>query len=652
LEPTAQAKEKKKEVIFIKNFIRRDGSKVDQKLVDTISQQFYLAAQTKYGDQYDVNDESVIKVLNAKAEELLRKNCDAEKCMEAISEKIKARFSVYGEIEDSKAQEGFFLLKMHNLIRDSSTGEIETKSIPVTFQEFQKDYYIGELVKSIENPKYKPDPSKAPKSPNLELKLGSLTFQPIETGKLPDINSLKLDSSSGDTERYKTALSRANAKRDERKWKEAAEIYLTVYDFIQKKEPEDRKKFKSISDLAVSYHSSSQADYHKSKMDAILEEVGSDETNIRTIESAISRLGEGAQEYESLQDPRYPANTYNKNLTKSYQERIDALQIRKIRLLEAKADKAYYNQEFAQAIEEYSSLINEVRSMNRSTPPWKQIEKDLFQKKDTSYKNGLKTVRSLIDQLVSSGEASYEEWAFDKANKREELTKCKESFDKAIDLLQKEIKYKPFITQDLIDRYNRKVSSLRSDPKFPIEYYPKFSQYANPMAPSPPPPKPSSPPPPPLKPENVTVTDSSNKYSIVVADSNQLKTENVTVTDSSTGLLWQRCTAGQKSADFYCSGNARLYKWQEAISYCKDLSLAGRRDWRLPSHAELQTLIKEDSRPAIDSNAFPNTLSNVYWSSTTHAQLTSSAWYVAFDLGSVYYAGKTYNYYVRCVTGP
>ena len=55
--------------------------------------------------------------------------------------------------------------------------------------------------------------------------------------------------------------------------------------------------------------------------------------------------------------------------------------------------------------------------------------------------------------------------------------------------------------------------------------------------------------------------------------------------------------------------------------------------------------------PAIDSTYFPGT--NVdpdgYWSSSTYAYGTGSAWGVAFLYGGVDGNGKAGTYYVRCV---
>ena len=113
-----------------------------------------------------------------------------------------------------------------------------------------------------------------------------------------------------------------------------------------------------------------------------------------------------------------------------------------------------------------------------------------------------------------------------------------------------------------------------------------------------------------------------------------------TVTDTDTGLMWQQATA------------PGIYNWQQALSYCENLPLAGHSDWRLPNRNELQSIVDYSrSYQTIDATYFPDPAS-WYWSSTTGANDSDGAWLVDFDGGSVGGSYKTYGYYyVRAVRG-
>jgi hypothetical protein len=469
-----QSKEKKKDIIFIKPFTKKENSSVDQRLVDTISQQFYLNAQTKYSDNYDVNDESVMKVLNKKYQELLSKNCDADKCMEQIAENTKAKYSIYGDIDDIKSQPGFFLLKMQNLIRDAE-GNTTVKSVSAPFQEFQKDYIIAELIKTIENPNYKPDLSKAPKMPNMDIQVSNLNFKPIETGKLPDINNIKIDNSSLDFARYKKAIDEAIKLREEKKHEEAAKKFLIIYKNIQDKEDDDRKKLKSFFDLSEAYFNNSINEFHKQKIEKTSSSIKGSESDSKVLESAIKELETNLSDYENLRDTDiYPSKAFLNSMANNYKERIDIIKIQNFRNAEAKADQKYYKQDLGGAILDYKSILEKIKSqdINLSQGSGKKLKDDLESKIKTTEKNGRDMVTSLIEQLMDSAENHYEDWTFDRDNMQYPKL-CKESFDKALKIMQGDEKYRPFISQDLIGRYNKKVQVVRKNKEYPSSYYPK-----------------------------------------------------------------------------------------------------------------------------------------------------------------------------------
>lgn len=123
-----------------------------------------------------------------------------------------------------------------------------------------------------------------------------------------------------------------------------------------------------------------------------------------------------------------------------------------------------------------------------------------------------------------------------------------------------------------------------------------------------------------------------------------------TVTDHHTGLIWL------KESD--CFG---VLNWYDAMSACKELasgscglsdgSKAG--DWRLPNFNELKSIVNNGRNdPAINTDFFPNTMSDGYWSSTTSPDWTNWAFLMEFFFGGGSSDDKSYDgYYVRAVRG-
>jgi hypothetical protein len=76
---------------------------------------------------------------------------------------------------------------------------------------------------------------------------------------------------------------------------------------------------------------------------------------------------------------------------------------------------------------------------------------------------------------------------------------------------------------------------------------------------------------------------------------------------------------------------------EEARKLCTDCTAGGHTDWRLPTVQELFTLVDHGRYdPSIDTDVFPDTKADWYWTDTPCAWSSARAWCVDFDGGGVY----------------
>ncbi|MFZ1830406.1 MAG: DUF1566 domain-containing protein [Candidatus Competibacteraceae bacterium] len=127
---------------------------------------------------------------------------------------------------------------------------------------------------------------------------------------------------------------------------------------------------------------------------------------------------------------------------------------------------------------------------------------------------------------------------------------------------------------------------------------------------------------------------------------------NGTVTDSITGLIWLKdlnCSTASRNA--WATALTAVATLASGACSLTDGSTAGQ--WRLPSRNELQSLIDySTSSPALPSgHPFTGVQIDVYWSSTTHADNVSNAWFVSLNTGNVFITSKIAAFYVWPVRG-
>ena len=130
------------------------------------------------------------------------------------------------------------------------------------------------------------------------------------------------------------------------------------------------------------------------------------------------------------------------------------------------------------------------------------------------------------------------------------------------------------------------------------------------------------------------------------------------VTDEYRGLKWQDAYSKE---DLSKSANKRKNVWrnkndenhkpltyQDSLKYCQNLELGGFKDWRIPSRAELRTLIDYEAAKNIQSVAFHSAFIQVtawnYWIFENHMTINFQNSYIQY-----FKAGM--KAYIKCVRG-
>jgi hypothetical protein len=148
-----------------------------------------------------------------------------------------------------------------------------------------------------------------------------------------------------------------------------------------------------------------------------------------------------------------------------------------------------------------------------------------------------------------------------------------------------------------------------------------------------------------------------------------------TICDSQTGLMWEMKDASDGTQDLTNPRDVdNHYIWTSesgapfppdgtvftdflarlnntVASSASDTPFAGHTDWRIPTIAELQTILDcSFGLPCIDP-IFGPTATSFYWSSTSNASDPLFAWVVDFVDGDVFNSNKSFGVRVRAVRG-
>ncbi|MBF0537021.1 MAG: DUF1566 domain-containing protein, partial [Nitrospirae bacterium] len=123
----------------------------------------------------------------------------------------------------------------------------------------------------------------------------------------------------------------------------------------------------------------------------------------------------------------------------------------------------------------------------------------------------------------------------------------------------------------------------------------------------------------------------------------------LTITDTLTGLVWLK-DASTPAMGTYTGGNKTWQGALDYVAYLNTITYLGYNDWRLPNVNELESLAtnagQTDQSAWLKSQGFTNVNYSYYWSSTSRAYDTTSAWSTRMDAGFIIVNSKSSPLYV------
>ena len=439
--PLALFSQEVQERLFLRTFEAKEG--ITTQFAENFSDKLLLYFFEEGKGKYRVLNESDIKIMYQKAEELLKLGCNAEECLTQIAYAIDADIIIYGKLE--KTSEGEINVLAQSLIRNKKTDELSKHSIvQISFYESQSDWFAKEIVKKLINPKYFIDKSKAPAEIKVQLSIKELKLPQLKGLDLKVFEFKTTDETIANIINFsKDIIREGDNLFNNKEYSSAIEKYEDVIQRIETKLPETKQaKLTSFKNSVIERTVSSYAMLFKSKIEEIDEKLKTSED----YESAISDYDNLLNEIDKL---REEYKNRLKEIVNSLKQRKDAVGILLAQKEEKEGDLYYSEYKFDNAIKKYENALDLTENLYFKTENINYIKKLENKKKisiDTSY--------SYLKNRISS----YCDW-IDYYNFKGESKKAKETLEKA----REEIKKSRWKDKKIIGMFNERAEILKAE---------------------------------------------------------------------------------------------------------------------------------------------------------------------------------------------
>jgi len=435
----------KKKKLYISS-INAEG--LSKSIANRVREGLSLAIFENYGREYHVLDDDAIRIMYKQAEKILASGCTDYSCMTQIADGINADEIIYGVVRREGPK---IRLVLSNLQRNRKTLSIGTKSkVSIFFPESQLDHYAAESAMKLMNSSYRIRSAKV--SIEEGISLSSIKVEKVEG---LDISVMKFTSSDDIISRMLGYLKGIVEKGDENfkdgDYSDARSEYSLALERIRTKLLPDQQKKMVVfvtgvkKRIASSYVMETKGDIEKIDRDLESGKKG----DISVLENFVKRYTSVNKRLNSVP---WEIREYMGTLINAVKDRMDSIYIAIVSILEKKADTAYREYQFENAIAHYRKAVQIAEKIGNSTSRIKHKNR---------IDNKLKTAKKTAESYLSNRVKSLLELA-SFYNLKDETDNALDAMSRARSLIEKS----SVATRDICKQYNSYTKVIKTDKIF------------------------------------------------------------------------------------------------------------------------------------------------------------------------------------------
>lgn len=423
--------------LYINNF--NPGKDVSKEFAAAVRDQITLSIFEHYGQHYQIVTDDDIKVMYEKAELMMAAGSDSESTAAQVANALNADEIIYGTVSKDGNNLRFTI---QNLKYDSGTKSACKKSfVNHSFTESKMEWYCREAGKKLVDPDYEIDPKKAVSRITAKFEVEDVKFQAFQ-----GVNISKIEFESNDeistriVEDLKTVVEKGDKFYKDQKYDEALEEYRKTVTVIGRKlRKETQAKIKPFTEGVLERIAAVHGKNTEYKIDKTDKWLKSQDP------LTVEVLKQGKKEYEDILNPLQGLPSHEKikmdTIFKAIEERIAAIYISWVSVIEKKGDALFRDYQFKKAVQHYGGVVNVIDKSEVKNQSMSDARNRMEEKKKITLETGTSWLENKVLSYCNASEY---------LNMRKRKEKAREYLERAKALIQDN---KEFANERMVSAY-------------------------------------------------------------------------------------------------------------------------------------------------------------------------------------------------------